>query len=78
MTVAPVRMQSFKWTTATRARCNRQFRRSLRHPWIVEAAPKNREKRYVLGGEAVVPGVDRLSDFNALHSDKVQLCAFDC
>ena len=52
-----------------------------RHPWIVEAALKNRTKHFVIDGEAVVLGVDSISDFNALHSAKhneeVQLCAFD-
>jgi len=35
----------------------------------------------VIDGEAVILGVDGVSDFNALHSGKhdeeVQLCAFD-
>jgi bifunctional non-homologous end joining protein LigD len=35
----------------------------------------------LLDGEAIVLGVDGISDFNALHSRKhneeVQLCAFD-
>jgi bifunctional non-homologous end joining protein LigD len=35
-----------------------------RYPWIVEAALKNRE-RFVIEGEAVVLGVDGVSDFNA-------------
>jgi ATP-dependent DNA ligase len=52
-----------------------------RYPWIVEAALKNRQKRFVIDGEAVILGVDGISDFNALHSGKhdeeVQLCAFD-
>ena len=52
-----------------------------RYPWIVEAALKNRVKRFVIDGEAVVLGVDGVSDFNALHSrkhdDDVQLYAFD-
>jgi ATP-dependent DNA ligase len=52
-----------------------------RYPWIVEAARKVRQKHFVLDGEAVVLGVDGVSDFNALHSSKhneeVQLCAFD-
>ena len=52
-----------------------------RYPWIVEAALKNRQKRFVLDGEAVILGVDGISDFNALHSgnynEEVQLCAFD-
>jgi bifunctional non-homologous end joining protein LigD len=53
-----------------------------RFPWIVEAALKNRQKRFVIDGEAVVLGVDGVADFDALHSgrhnDEVQLYAFDC
>jgi ATP-dependent DNA ligase len=52
-----------------------------RYPWIVEAALKNRQKRFVLDGEAVILGVNGISDFDALHSgrhnEEVQLCAFD-
>jgi bifunctional non-homologous end joining protein LigD len=52
-----------------------------RYPWIVESAMKVRRDRFVLDGEAVVLGVDGISDFNALISgkdnDEVQLCAFD-
>ena len=52
-----------------------------RYPWIVESALKNRTRQFVLDGEAVVLGVDGISDFNALHSgrhnEEVQLCAFD-
>ena len=52
-----------------------------RYPWIVDAALKNRQKRFVIDGEAVILGVDGISDFDALHSgkhnDEVQLCAFD-
>jgi ATP-dependent DNA ligase len=55
---------------------------SGRFPWIVESALKNRQKHLVIDGEAVVLGVDGVSDFNALHSrrrdDEVQLYAFDC
>ena len=40
-----------------------------------------RQSRFVLDGEAVVLGVDGISDFDALHSrkhdDEVQFCAFD-
>ena len=54
---------------------------TMRYPWIVEAALKNRVRQFVLDGEAVVLGVDGISDFNALHSgrhnEEVQLCAFD-
>ena len=52
-----------------------------RYPWIVDTALKNRVKQFVIDGEAVVLGVDGISDFNALHSRKhdheVQLYAFD-
>jgi ATP-dependent DNA ligase len=52
-----------------------------RYPWIVEAARKNRVRQFVIDGEAVVLGVDGVSDFDALHSgkqnDEVQLYAFD-
>jgi bifunctional non-homologous end joining protein LigD len=52
-----------------------------RYPWIVEAALKNRQKQFVIDGEAVVLGVDGVSDFDALHSrkhdDEVQFYAFD-
>jgi hypothetical protein len=41
----------------------------------------SRQKRFVVDGEAVILGVDGVSDFNALHSgkhdDEVQLCASD-
>jgi len=39
-----------------------------RYPWIAESALKNRIKRFAIDGEAVVLGVDGISDFNALHS----------
>lgn len=52
-----------------------------RFPWIVEAARRNRQKRFVIDGEAVILGLDGIADFNALHSGKnnaeVQFCAFD-
>ena len=54
---------------------------SKRFPWITEAALRNRQKRFVIDGEAVILGVDGISDFSALHAGKhnteVQLCAFD-
>lgn len=37
-----------------------------RFPWIVETALKLRQKHFVLDGEAVVLGVDGVSDFEAL------------
>jgi ATP dependent DNA ligase domain len=52
-----------------------------RFPWIVSAALKNRTNQFVIDGEAVILGVDGVSDFNALHSGKhneeAQLYAFD-
>jgi bifunctional non-homologous end joining protein LigD len=52
-----------------------------RFPWIAEAALKNRRSQFVIDGEAVILGLDGMSDFNALHSRKqnheVQLCGFD-
>jgi bifunctional non-homologous end joining protein LigD len=52
-----------------------------RYPWIVESALKNRQKQFVIDGEAVILGVDGIPDFNELHSRKhdheVQLYAFD-
>jgi bifunctional non-homologous end joining protein LigD len=55
---------------------------SDRYPWIVEAALKIRQERFVLDGEAVLLGADGRSDFNGLHSrrhdDGVQFYAFDC
>jgi bifunctional non-homologous end joining protein LigD len=52
-----------------------------RYRWIVEAARKIRQKQFVLDGEAVVLGVDGISDFNALHSrqhdNEVRFCACD-
>jgi bifunctional non-homologous end joining protein LigD len=52
-----------------------------RYPWIVEAARKIRQPRFVLDGEAVILGVDGIADFNALHGrqhdEEVQFCAFD-
>ena len=54
---------------------------SKRYPWITDAARKVRQKQFVIDGEAVILGVDGVSDFDALHSgkhnDEVQLCAFD-
>jgi ATP-dependent DNA ligase len=54
---------------------------SKRYPWIVESALKNRQKHFVIDGEAVVLGLDGNADFNDLHSRKhdheVQLYAFD-
>jgi bifunctional non-homologous end joining protein LigD len=51
------------------------------YPLIVEAALKNRSNSFVIDGEAVLLGVDGVSDFNGLHSrrhnDEVQLYAFD-
>ena len=52
-----------------------------RFPWIVETARRIRQPHFVIDGEAVVLGVDGVSDFDALisrkHDDEVQLYAFD-
>jgi bifunctional non-homologous end joining protein LigD len=52
-----------------------------RYPWIVQTARKIRKKQFILDGEAVVLGVEGISDINALHSrqndEEVQLYAFD-
>ena len=49
---------------------------------IVGAARRNRNSSFVLDGEAVLLGVDGVSDFNGLHSrkhdDEVEFYAFDC
>ena len=38
------------------------------YPWIAEAALKNRQRHFVIDGEAVILGVDGIADFNVLHS----------
>jgi bifunctional non-homologous end joining protein LigD len=52
-----------------------------RYPLIVDAALSNRSASFVIDGEAVLLGVDGVSDFDGLHSrqhdDEVQLYAFD-
>jgi ATP-dependent DNA ligase len=52
-----------------------------RYPMIVDAALRNRATSFVIDGEAVLLGVDGISDFDGLHSRKfdaeVQLYAFD-
>jgi ATP-dependent DNA ligase len=52
-----------------------------RYPLIVEAALRNRSSSFVIDGEAVLLGVDGISDFDGLHSrkhdDEVMLYAFD-
>jgi ATP-dependent DNA ligase len=52
-----------------------------RYPLIVEAALRNRDTSFVIDGEAVLLGVDGVSDFDGLHSrrhdSEVQLYAFD-
>src|SRR6478672_7834183 len=54
---------------------------SGRYPLIVEAALRNRNSSFVIDGEAVLLGVDGISDFNGLHSrkydDEVTFYAFD-
>jgi bifunctional non-homologous end joining protein LigD len=41
-----------------------------RYPWIVEAARRNRQKQFVIDGEAVILGINGISDFNALHAGR--------
>jgi bifunctional non-homologous end joining protein LigD len=52
-----------------------------RYPLIVEAARRIRMTQLVLDGEAVLLGVDGISDFDGLysgqHNDEIQLYAFD-
>ena len=43
---------------------------SGRFPLITEAALRHRSSSFVLDGEAVLLGVDGISDFNGLHSRK--------
>jgi bifunctional non-homologous end joining protein LigD len=54
---------------------------SDRYPLIAEAARRIRTSQFVLDGEAVLLGVDGISDFDGLysgkHNDEVQLYAFD-
>ena len=54
---------------------------SGRFPLIAEAVLRNRNSSFVLDGEAVLLGVDGISDFNGLHSrkhdDEVIFYAFD-
>jgi len=48
-----------------------------RYPWIAEAALKNRQKQFVIDGEAVIFGVDGVSDFNPLHGRRLTTrCSF--
>jgi ATP-dependent DNA ligase len=42
-----------------------------RYPWIVEAARKIRQKHFVLDGEAVILGVDGISDFQCAADFRV-------
>jgi bifunctional non-homologous end joining protein LigD len=54
---------------------------SKRYPLIVEAALRHRSTSFVMDGEAVLLGVDGISDFDAMHSrqhdEEVQFYAFD-
>jgi ATP-dependent DNA ligase len=51
--VRPITRNGYDWTE--------------RYPWIVESALKNRQKQFVIDGEAIILGVDGYSDFNALQ-----------
>jgi bifunctional non-homologous end joining protein LigD len=46
---------------------------SDRYPLIVKAALKLRKSSFVIDGEAVVLGADRISDFAALYSGSVTM-----
>jgi ATP-dependent DNA ligase len=48
-----------------------------RYPWIVEAARKIRQTRFVVDGEAVVLGVDGVSDFDAKCEELARSFLFD-
>jgi ATP-dependent DNA ligase len=54
---------------------------TARYPLIAEAALRNRNTSFVINGEAVLLGVDGISDFDGLHgrkhNDEVQFYAFD-
>ncbi len=54
---------------------------SDRYPLITEAALRIRSTSFMLDGEAVLLGVDGISDFDGLHSrkhnDEIQFYAFD-
>jgi bifunctional non-homologous end joining protein LigD len=43
------------------------YDRTRRFSWIVEAALKNHQKRFVIDGDAMILGVDNVSNFNALR-----------
>lgn len=75
------RMMLIREAKVVRLRSKTGLDWSKRFPWIVETALKLRQERFVIDGEAVVLGVDGISDFDALqsgkHNDEVQLYAFD-
>src|ERR1044072_7361757 len=52
-----------------------------RYPLIVEPARRIKTKQFVLDGEAVLLGVDGISDFDGMysgkHNDEIKLYAFD-
>jgi ATP-dependent DNA ligase len=61
--------------------CNGHDWTDDRFPLIAEAALRHRSPSFVLDGEAVLLGVDGISDFDGLHSrkhdDEVQFYTFD-
>ncbi|MHC2399062.1 bifunctional non-homologous end joining protein LigD [Bradyrhizobium barranii subsp. barranii] len=75
------RMMLIREAKVVRLRSKTGLDWTQRFPWIVESALKLRQDRFVIDGEAVVLGVDGISDFDALQSGKynneVQLYAFD-
>jgi ATP-dependent DNA ligase len=51
---------------------------TARYPLVVEAALRSRAiSSFVIDGEAVLLGVDCISDFNGLHSRRRELCTLE-
>jgi bifunctional non-homologous end joining protein LigD len=81
-----IKHDGFRLIVERSDKCVRLFTRNGhdwtdRYPYVVQAALQNRQKHFVIDGEAVILGLDGVSDFDALHSgrhnDEVQLYAFD-
>jgi bifunctional non-homologous end joining protein LigD len=48
-----------------------------RYPWIIEAALKNRQKQFVIDGEAVILGLDGVPDFTpCIRASTMTKCNF--
>jgi bifunctional non-homologous end joining protein LigD len=79
-------MDGYRLIIQRDGKCVRLFTRkghdwTDQYPLIVEAALPNRNANFVIDGEAVLLGVNGISDFDGLHSrkfnDEVQFYAFD-